>query len=59
MLRDEAGEVLGAHRADPAGQALDLGVHLRVRGRPLEGLREKLEKGGLLDGVATGRTLSQ
>lgn len=59
MLCDEAGEFLGAHGADPAGQALDLGVHLKSNGKPLEGFKEKLEKGNLLEGVDTVRTLLQ
>lgn len=57
VLCEEAGELAGARRAKPAGQAQDLGAHLKFHGNPLESLEEKLENGLLLAGVGSVRTL--
>lgn len=57
VLCDEAGELVGARRAKPAGQAQDLGARLKFNGNPLESFKEKLENGLLLAGVDSVRTL--
>lgn len=54
VLCDEAGELVGAK---PAGQAQDLGAHLKFNGNTLESFKEKLENGLLLAGVDSVRTL--
>lgn len=57
VLCEEAGELVGARRAKPAGQAQDLGAHLKFHGNPLGSFEEKLGNGLLLARVGSVRTL--